>query len=464
VTTFKSQSVVPHPPAAVFAWHARAGAFARLAPPWDATRVVARQGTIRDGERATLQIPFGPLRLSWEAEHFDFVQDHSFRDRQLRGPFSSWQQHHSFESDGAGGCVVRDEVDYRLPLGFLGRWIAGANVQRRLTRVMAHRHAALFRDLERHAAFPVAPMRIAIAGSSGFIGSALSAFLSTGGHQVLRLQRPGSRPSVDAVGTAVAWDPEKQWIDRDALGSVDAFVNLAGANVGARAWTNEYKKELWSSRVGVTQFAAQLAASLSPQPRVFLNGSAIGIYGDRGNTPIDESAAPDGAFLRELGEAWESAAQPAVRAGIRVVFSRTGLVLSPKDGLLAQLLPLFRLGLGARLGSGLQGMSWIAIDDLVFALHQMLCDESMVGPVNATAPTPVSNREFTSTLARVCRRPALLSVPGFAVRALRGELGDEALRGAFIFPKKLQDAGFRFSFPTLELALAHLLGRPSVEV
>ena len=462
MTTFHSQSIVPHPPAAVFAWHARPGAFARLAPPWDATRVVARQGTIHDGERATLKIPFGPLRLTWEAEHFDFVQDQSFRDRQLRGPFSTWEQQHSFQPDGSGGCVVRDEIDYRLPLGFLGRALAGGNVHRRLTKVMAHRHAALARDLERHAAFPVAPMRIAIAGCSGFIGSALSAFLSTGGHHVLRLQRPGSRAPVDAVGTAVAWDPEKQWIDREALGSVDAFVNLAGANVGARKWTPEYKKELWSSRVDVTRFAAQMAASLSPRPRVFLNGSAIGIYGDCGDAPITESSEPQGGFLRELGEAWEGAAQPAVEAGIRVVYSRTGLVLSPKDGLLGKLLPLFRLGLGARLGSGRQGMSWIAIDDLVFAMHQMLCDESIQGPVNATAPTPVSNRAFTSALARMCGIPAPLSVPGFAMRLLRGEFGDETLRGAFIFPKKLQAAGFRFSFPTLPSALAHLLGRPSI--
>jgi uncharacterized protein len=462
VTRFETRSVVPHPPTAVFDWHARPGAFARLAPPWDGTRVIARQGTIRDGDRATLKIPFGPLRLTWEAEHYDFQSGRSFRDRQVRGPFAHWQQHHFFEADGTGGCVVRDEVDYRLPLGAFGNWLAGRHVQQRLSRVMVHRHAALARDLARHAAFGAPPMRIAIAGCTGLIGSALAAFLSTGGHHVLRLQRPDSRPAPDAVGTPVAWDPVKQYIDRGALGSVDAFVNLAGASVGARQWTPAYKKQLWSSRVDVTRFAAEIAASLNPRPRVFLNGSAIGIYGDRRDQIIDESAEPAGGFLRELGVAWEAATNVAADAGIRVVCSRTGLVLARQGGMLAKLLPIFQLGLGGRLGSGQQGMSWIALDDMVFALHQMLCDASLMGPVNATAPTPVANREFTTTLARLCQRPSALTVPGFAMRLLAGEFGEEALRGAFIVPKKLQAAGFRFEFPTLESALRDLLGRPSI--
>ncbi len=295
-------------------------------------------------------------------------------------------------------------------------------------------------------------MRVLVTGATGLIGSHLVPALQREGHQVVRL---GRRPEA----ADFLWDPLRGTLDARALEGVEAVVHLAGENIGQR-WTAQRRERIWRSRVeGARLLAEAIVAAPSP-PRVFVSASAVGYYGDRGQEPLDESSGPGTGFLADLCRAWEEAAQGATRAGTRVVNTRFGVVLSGRGGALARLLPLFRLGLGATLGSGRQFMSWVALDDAVAGLLFALSRDDLSGPVNVSAPNPVTNAEFTRTLARVLGRPAFLRVPAFALRLAMGRMADEALlMGQRVLPAKLQAAGFQFRYPELEAALRHVLGR-----
>jgi len=295
---------------------------------------------------------------------------------------------------------------------------------------------------------------IAISGASGFIGSALSDFLRARGDRVRPLVRPGQR-----VSDGIHWDPAGGTIDQRALEAVDAVVHLAGESVAEGRWSAEKKQRIRDSRVRGTTLVAGALAGLRHKPRVFLSGSAVGYYGDCGEREIDESDPPGSDFLSEVSVAWEAAARPAVDADVRVAHPRIGLVLAPHGGALAKMLLPFKLGLGGTLGEGRQWMSWIAIVDAVRALVHALDVESVRGPFNVTAPTPVTNAEFTRALGRALRRPTLFALPKFAARAAFGEMADVALlSGVRALPTRLLASGFRFEQPELERFLSQALG------
>jgi uncharacterized protein (TIGR01777 family) len=297
-------------------------------------------------------------------------------------------------------------------------------------------------------------VRIAIAGSSGLIGSALVADLRQRGHEVLRLVR---RPP--AGGGEIRWDPGLPGggLEAGALAGVDAVINLAGAGVGDRRWTAAYREQIRASRIGATSALVSALGALAEPPAVLLQGSAIGWYGDTGGAEVDESAPNGTGFLPELVRDWEAAARPAQDAGIRVVLLRTGLVLSARGGLLPPMLLPFRLGLGGRLGPGTQAMSWITLPDLTGIVSFLLARPELAGPVNVTAPHPVTNAEFTSALAAALHRPAILAVPAPALRLLLGGLAGDILSSARVLPRRLLDAGYRYRYPLLRPALAAAL-------
>jgi hypothetical protein len=298
-------------------------------------------------------------------------------------------------------------------------------------------------------------MHVVVTGSRGLVGSALVPFLATGGHRVTRLVR-----GMAAGPDETAWDPSRGLVDASRLDGVDAVVHLAGENIAAGRWTPARKAEIRRSRVDGTRNLCAVLARLPHPPNVFVSASAIGLYGDRGAEILTEESASGTGFLAEVCREWEAATEPASQAGIRVVNLRFGMVLSPTGGALKKMLLPFRLGMGGRIGDGRQFTSWIALDDVIGAIHHALCEESVRGPVNAVAPEPVSNAEFTRTLARVLRRPTLLPVPAFAARLAFGEMADALLlAGARVLPTRLQASGYRFRFPDLESALRHLLGR-----
>lgn len=292
---------------------------------------------------------------------------------------------------------------------------------------------------------------IAITGASGLLGTALRTALVAGGTRVTPLVRRPAGPG------EVRWDPTGV-SDLAALGQVDAVVHLAGENLAARRWTTARKSLILSSRRDGTRHLVDSLLRLPRPPRVLVSASAVGIYGDRGAEVLTETSPTGDGFLADVGRAWEGATTSATAAGIRVVSLRFGIVLTPRGGALRRMLLPFRLGLGARLGSGRQWMSWIALDDAVGALQHCLATDDLTGPVNATAPEPVTNAEFTTVLARTLHRPALAAAPAPILRILLGELADEALlAGQRALPARLIASGCTFRYPSLPFALTHLL-------
>lgn len=298
---------------------------------------------------------------------------------------------------------------------------------------------------------------IAITGASGLIGTALAEYLSAQGDRVLKFTRTGK-----SSDTTIAWNPATGAIDAAQLSGVDVVVHMAGAGIGDKRWTNEYKKEILDSRVKSTKLLAQAMADTSDGPRVLLSGSAIGIYGASQTAEFDEQSAPGQGFLADVCAQWEASTEVASRAGIRVAHVRTGIVLSPKGGALAKLLPLFKIGAGGKMGSGRQWQSWISIDDEIAAIN-FLIDAPVTGAVNLTAPQPVTQMQFTKTLAKVLNRPSFMPVPSFGPKLLLGgELADALLfTGQKVMPKILQSSGYSFIHCDLESALRSLLHRPN---
>lgn len=292
-------------------------------------------------------------------------------------------------------------------------------------------------------------MRIAISGSTGLIGTALLRSLRADGHEVLRLVRHAPRAADE-----VAWDPERQTVDAAALAGCDSVVHLAGAGVGDHRWTDAYKKRIRDSRVLGTAAVAEAVASLDVPPRSFVCGSAIGYYGDTGERRVDESAPPGDGFLPGVCVDWEAAADPAVEAGIRTTFARTGLVVSREGGAWGRLFPLFRLGLGGRLGNGRQYWSFISLHDHIRALRHLIDTETLDGPVNLTAPEPVTNREVTAAMGRVLHRPTLFTVPSPALRLALGEFAGDVLQSQRVVPTRLLESGFTFDHPGITAAIS----------
>lgn len=293
-------------------------------------------------------------------------------------------------------------------------------------------------------------MRIAVTGASGLIGSALVPHLRGQGHEVRRLVR-----GVATAPDEVRWDPDRGTVDLAGLAGTDAVIHLAGAGVGDRRWTDAYKATIHDSRVLGTDTIARAMAELDPKPAVLVSGSAIGFYGDTGQEPVDESSPAGSGFLADVVVDWEAAADPAREAGIRVVHPRTGLVVAGRGGAWGRLWPLFRFGLGGRLGNGRQWWSYISLRDELAALAFLL--ENLDGPVNLTAPNPATNAEVTAAMGRLLKRPTVLPVPAKALELALGEFSSEVLGSARVLPARLLEAGFAFQDPTIDDALAAAL-------
>jgi uncharacterized protein len=295
-------------------------------------------------------------------------------------------------------------------------------------------------------------MKVLISGATGMIGSALSQELADGGHRVNCLTRsPGSS---DDVG----WDPSAGEVDTSRLEGVDAVVHLAGESIAEGRWTSARKRSILESRRQGTRLLAETIANLSEPPGVMVSASAVGYYGDRGNELLREQSGPGKNFLAEVCQVWEGAADPARRAGIRVVHTRFGIVLSPKGGALGTTLPIFKLGGGGRIGNGRQYWSWVALDDIVGSIIHALTTDALEGPANVGSPNPLTNAEYTKVLGKVLNRPTIFPLPAPAARLMLGEVADELLlASARMEPARLKETGYEFRYPELEGALRNLL-------
>ncbi|HTB80376.1 MAG TPA: TIGR01777 family oxidoreductase [Opitutaceae bacterium] len=450
---FSRTSLIARPAAEVFAWHERSGAFERLCPPWERIEVLSRTGGIRDGGRVTLRMKAGPAWIRWEVGHCDYVAGLQFRDVQLQGPFARWEHLHRIDPAGADACTLTDEIHYRLRGGAAGIFFGRNFVRRKLAGLFAYRHAVTRLDLEERSAGP--PLCIAVTGTGGLVGRALVPFLQTQGHTVRRLMR--RKPAAE---DGFFWNPGTGELAAPALEGADAVVHLAGANLAEGRWTAARKAEILRSRVEGTRTLVTALAKTSDRPRVLVSMSATGFYGDRGDEVLEEGSSMGRGFLSDVCAAWEREAQAAGALGVRTVCLRAGVVLTPAGGALARLLPVFRAGLGGRLGSGRQWMGWITIDDLLGVIGRALGDERLRGPVNAVAPGAVRNDEFSRTLALVLHRPAWWPVPEPLLRVAFGEMAREALlAGALVRPTRLAEAGHAFRWPELGGALRYMLGK-----
>lgn len=426
----------------VFSWHTRPGAIARLTPPWLPARVLSEASSLRDGQ-AVLGLP-GGLRVTAVHQPADYDPPHAFAD-ELASPLLYWRHLHQFSVTGERATLVTDVVGTPLPA-------------RVLRPMLVYRHRQLADDLaalaRSRAIGTKGPLTLAVTGSGGLIGTALTALLTTSGYQVIRLVRRLPRHAGERY-----WRPEDP--APELLDGVDALIHLAGASIGGR-FTPARKAEIRDSRILPTRRLAELA-SRAPEPlKAFVTASAIGIYGpDRGDEVLTEDSPRGEGFLADVVADWEEAARPAAAAGIRTVQVRTGIVQTPRGGMLRLLSPLFEAGLGGRLGSGKQWLAWIGLDDLLDVYRRAVLDAGLSGPVNAVAPEPVRNEDYTRALASVLRRPALLPVPGFGPRLLLGAEGAREIAQAsqYVRPERLIGVGHEFRQPELEGALRHLFGR-----
>lgn len=424
---------------AVWDWLARPGAIHRLIPPWQPMTVVREAASLRDGT-AELRIAGAP----WTSQHLadEYLEGRRFVDELTSFPLrvvNPWRHEHLVDSDGDGARVT-DTVTSRVPAALL-------------RSTFGYRERQLGGDLAVHSRYSTQPLTIAMTGASGLIGSQLSALLSTGGHTVIRLVRTPAGGAGERY-----WDTDRP--ATDLLAGVDAVVHLAGTSIAGR-FTDAHKRAIRDSRIGPTRRLA--AAATAAGVGTFVSASAIGIYGaDRADETLDEQSVPGEDFLAGVVTDWEAdAAAGTAGSATRAVQIRTGLVLTPRGGFLRPIRPLFALGVGGRMGSGEQWLSWIGIDDLLDIYLRAVADPTLAGAVNAVAPNPVRNKEFTEVFARVLHRSAVVPVPAFGPKLLLGGEGAEQLAAASqrVRPAVLERAGHHYRHPELEPALRHLFGR-----
>ena len=442
------ESVLPYSPLEVFAWHTRPGAFERFNPPWRPVQIVKAPSSLRDGSQVEIKVPLlGPLGIPWKLTHRDYRENEQFCDEQITGPFRSWRHYHKFIAAPDQSCRMRDEIHFAMPYGMgLGTLF----VARELSRLFRYRHMILESDMELHTRFKDAPRKtILVSGSSGFVGSALCAFLSTAGHNVIRLVRRPSQSSTER-----SWNPDSQTLDPYVFDGVDVLIHLGGESLVGHRWTPEYKRRIVESRTQSSALLCKTIANLERKPEVVIMASAIGYYGDTGETPVDERSPAGTGFLADTCKAWEASAQDNLHDATRLVHIRIGTVLNAAGGALKQMLPIFKLAAGGVLGSGRQFMSWIALQDLLGIFEHAIYTSSMRGAFNAVAPEPVTNREFTKTLGKVLHRPTIAPTPAFVLRLAFGEMADAVLLASSrVSPRALVDSGYIYTLPNLEEAL-----------
>ena len=466
-STYKSELEVPVPVDQLFSWHENPGAFERLTPPFDPVSVKKKKGGI-DGGEVHIQMNLGPIPLTWVARHHDYIKNEQFFDEQVSGPFASWNHKHLFEKIDSKTSKVTDKIDYRLPLGVLGETFGGAFAKQKIKQMFAYRRNITKNDLTAQSNYSGKALDIATTGGSGLIGSQLKPFLTTAGHSVENIVR--GRPQKGELG----WNLENNTISN--LSGKDVVIHLAGEPISKPLggmvplpWTSWKRKEILESRVNGTKLIAEHVASLNNPPKVLICASAVGYYGDRGDDLLSEEEESGNDYFSHVVSEWEKAAQPAIDAGIRVVFLRIAPVMSPLGGALQVLGNAAKLGSSPPVAGGKQWWSWVSVDDVVDVIYHSIINDKLSGPVNVASPNPVRQGEWASILAKVIwgrfgKLTGLIPIPGFALKTILGEFGDVlALSSIRVDSSKLIDSGYKFRFEHLEDCFRHLLGKRTAE-
>ncbi|GAA5507076.1 TIGR01777 family oxidoreductase [Novipirellula caenicola] len=462
---YRVTTPLPVSVADAFAYHERPGALQRLTPPWEHVTVESSDVGLDVGNEVVLKTRFAGVPLRWVARHTEYDPPRHFADTQVSGPFACWNHHHEFR-DRVGdpsetGSSLTDSIEYELPAGAFGRFFGSSIARRKIESMFAYRHRVTADDLQLAARYPSTPLRFAISGSSGLVGSGLTRLLTLLGHQATPIVRSKQDPSSDLQGRSIA-----AWDDADEIkkfSEVDVVVHLAGKSIAGGRWSDQVKQQIRDSRVVKTRQLCESLASLERKPSVLVCASATGIYGNRGEMVLDETSDAGDDFLSDVAVQWEAACQPAVDAGIRVINARFGLVLSVAGGALEKMLLPAKM-MGGKLGSGKQWWSWIALDDVLGAIYHCVQREGISGPVNFVSPEPITNADFTRVLGRVLNRPPLVPAPAFGLRLALGEMADALLLSSTrVIPNVLQQSDYSFRFTDLEAALRYSLGRDRLQ-
>ncbi len=463
---FYKKTKIPVSASQLYKWHANGGAFRRLTPPSDNVDVVSWEGgsktshlptelqwgDISKGAKIKIALRQGPFTMHWNAEHIDCKEDSHFIDRQINGPFAQWEHHHRFIPIDECNSYLEDEIHYQLPLSPVSN-VGLSFMRQKLESMFSYRHQITSRDIQAYSRYnSKEKLKIAITGASGLIGQQLCAYLKGAGHDIFPMNRREKGEQNEIVWSTEGFDGTK-------LEGMDAVIHLAGESIASR-WTKSKKNRILQSRIEGTKAISEVISKLSNPPKTLISASAIGFYGNRGTEEISETSSKGKGFLADVCEQWEKSAQKAKDIGIRVIHPRIGIVISGKGGALKPMVLPFSLGLGGPMGSGQQYMSWISIDDVLDMFLWMLTNQSIEGIVNLTNPNPVINRDFSSSLGRVLRRPALIPAPSFALKIMLGEMAQGLiLDGARVLPKKAVSEGFLWRYNDLEECLSHELGK-----
>ena len=445
----------------VWAWYDSPGAFRRIMPEWEGIRPIEAGALVNDAT-TRFRVQLGPLRPMWVARHYDVVAGEVFNDVMEKGPFGAWDHEHRFVSTGPETSEIHDTIQWRLPFHPLTFWTAPFTVKGRMNQMFAYRTQRVQEDLRRIAMYGDQPkQRVLVSGSTGLIGMQLCAFLQAAGHEITRLIRPETTLPPDARNDAcVKWNDQTGEVLEGSLEGFDTVIHLAGAGIGDKRWNAKRKALLKSSRIVPTEHLVRLFGTLDEPPKTFISGSAVGFYGDRKGEPLTEDSSSGVGFLSEMAQAWEAAAAPAQKLGIRTVWLRTGIITTPMGGALKPMLLPTLMGAGGPLGGGRQYISWISLHDHIYATYHLMMTPSCEGPYNLTAPDSVPQKRYAKTLAKVLLRPWFAPAPGFVLKIMFGELAQALLlEGQRVQPKRLLESGFTFQHEGLESCLRQCLGK-----
>ena len=467
-TNYKHETKVNADIESTFDWFEHEGSFRRLMPPWEVAEEVRADESLEVGSQRVFRFPApgAPFfKMTWVAEHTGYEKPNGkkkayFADTMVKGPFWKWDHdHYLTEVDGI--TTVVDDVTYSVPFGPLGmlvdKILGGSLVTGRISSMFNAREFRLVRDMENHNKFNhFKRKKILVAGSSGLIGTQLVAFLDTGNHDVWKLVRR----KADSNKKEISWNPSEGKIDSSEIEGFDIVIHLGGVGIGDKRWSKKRKAAIRDSRVDSTTLLSNTLARLENKPELFMVASAIGYYGNRGDEIVDENTSIGDDFLTEICEKWENSADSARKAGIRTIHTRTGIVMSAVGGALGKMLLPAKMGGGGPIGGGKQWMSWISMDDQIYAMYHLMMSEDTEGAYNLTAPNPVRQKMFAKTLGKVLRRPAFAPLPGFVMRIMFGEMGVKlTLDSQRVMPKRLQESGYEFVHEELETALRDSLGK-----
>lgn len=452
----------------LFDYHTKNGALERLIPPWSGLSVVSQTGGINDDAISDFRIALGPIKTKWVSKHFGYIHNRQFQDEMIYGPFKKWVHTHSFIPEDTKQCIIEDKIKYTPKFGKLGSRIFKKKIHNYLNQLFMYRHRILVDDINLKKMKVEKGKRILVTGSHGLIGSALIPLLtSVGEHRITRLTRglvdknKSHHSDKNSVKSAeiIHWDLEAERVNHNNLENFDIVIHLAGENIFGR-WTETKKQRIRDSRIKSTSLLSESLSKLSHPPSLLICASAIGYYGNRPNETLTEDNSQGNGFLPDVCKQWEDSTKVAADAGIRVVNTRFGVVLSPKDGMLQKILPSFKLGLGISIGNKEQYFNWVSIEDVIKSIFYLIVSTSIRGPVNIVSPSAVTNMEFSNILKKIFNPRLSFSINPEITKMIFGQMSDELLSiNSHVLPKRLLNDGYKFVNPDLEDTLRFLVGK-----